>query len=491
MEDNKFKYSDRFKEILLKIDSNVSKEVALKENSKSINVADLTDNKKLIKLTFDKHKQEIKFGKFIKKIIPNINADDLEEFVNKYKSSQFKSTFKEVKGDEIPYYYKTKNYTKTSEANNSLHESCMNDKSNFLDIYTKNNNFRLLVLNGDDGKIIGRALIVSNVESMDGYKDMEVMLYPYIAYQSLRNKFKDYAEKNNIFFIDDLISSTELKVKIEKSDFEKYPYIDEFQFELDNYLCTYIYINSDGNRKINDIEVKDGVGYRSMDSTMGYCTHHKGYKYYKSIEDFNDGNNSYTFNDIDLRRCFFTKSSFHKDDTILIKEINDEDLINKFGGFNHNIAIHKHLLKLIENKNIDITDFKKMDFILYHFLFNLNGNFEDNVKCKTYLIKGGSISHKIFNCDYDQDLYSRLNNIIFRNKRSLEIIFYIDKTPYFFIFKSKPSGLTLKVYGTKTKKNSPHQITIKKGDLIIGESKPKKSTDKLNKKISEYILKLT
>lgn len=463
MENNKFKYSDKFKKTLLDIDSEVSREVISKENGESINIADLTDNKKMVKLRFEKHKQEVKFGKFIKKIIPNINAKDLEKFVNEFKSSQFKPYFEEIRGEEIKEYYKEKNYVDNYENNCSLYESCMNDMhESTFDIYTKNDdNFRLLILRGEDSKILGRSLIVSKVESLDGYTDMEVMLTPYVSYQSLHTKFLKYAEDNNIFYVDSIYG--DIKVKLDNIEFKNYPYVDEFQKIVGNYLCASNFDYT--NIEICGIKLVDGIGYKSLSLTNGKYEHNRGNGYYKSISDFNNGKKSYTFNSNILSRCDYTRSRFLKDDIVKSK--------SKIYR-----TINKHLL---DNRiELDITEFKK-DIKLYSLLFKLESKFKNNMVFSSY-------NHGWIDFDYncDNELSFEQNYKVIINRKSLEITFKIGDNYYIFKFKSKPSGLTVKVYKCNVKSTGFGKLATK-GDIILTESKPLSNINDLCNKISTYI----
>lgn len=492
MENNKFKYSDKFKKTLLDIDSEVSREVISKENDKSINIADLTDNKKMIKLTFEKHKQEVKFGKFVKKVIPTIDNKDLEAFVNKFKSLQFKPLFKEVKGDEIPYFYKTENYSKDYEKNSSLYESCMNNmKPSTFDIYVNNNNFRLLVLMDEYGKVLGRSIIVSDVSSTDGYEGMEVMLIPYVAYQSLTNKFKDYAESNNIFYIED-IHRLDLLTKVNTEGVKNYPYIDYFQKLINGYLC---YGYMDSKQKICGIEIQDDKGYKVMELTDGNCNTVKGTGYYNSIKDFNEDKMSYTFDISKIKRCCFTKKYFLTKD--LVKLDKDSLLIptnlHRLLTLSQNNYINKELLELFNSDNFDSLEFKK-DIHFYNFMYNIISKFKENVRFYAY---GENTWYNFEDFNYESSI-SFLHSVRVTIKpKSLEFIFKINNKFYLFSFKLKPSGITLKVYNTNITDDDVTDddgndimgkvLYVKMGDLIINESKPLPTFKKINEKILTYI----
>jgi len=107
---------------------------------------------------------QIKIGRVIKKLIPEIPDKDLENLVNILKSEQTGYEIKLVKGAEISKYYKKESCDKKLLNYGTLQSSCMMDKSDekpyIFDIYTKNPEVcQLAVMLNSDGKLVGRALV--------------------------------------------------------------------------------------------------------------------------------------------------------------------------------------------------------------------------------------------------------------------------------------------------------------------------------------------
>lgn len=184
---------------------------------------------------------EIKFGRFLTKILTELqkdnkylkfNAKDIETFVNLYKShNAFNRNafdyFKIVEGDEIKKWYLEKTY---ASGCGTLNNSCMRlDKcQDFFDMYTNlDNNVKMLILTNEEDKLIGRCLLWETEKGK--YMD-RVYSNDHIV-----NLFKKWAEQNEY----DLThynnsQNNQLSTKI-KVDFNKpFPYLDSFRFMVFN-----------------------------------------------------------------------------------------------------------------------------------------------------------------------------------------------------------------------------------------------------------------
>lgn len=127
---------------------------------------------------------------------------EIEEFVNKYKSSQKKFEFKEIEGKEIKEWYNEKNYTNDRDGNPSLHNSCMRYAAaqNYFSVYTESPNVRLLALiDNETNKLMGRAIVWKNAH-MEGVGAITYMDRVYTAKQAYENLFKDYAKSKGWWF---------------------------------------------------------------------------------------------------------------------------------------------------------------------------------------------------------------------------------------------------------------------------------------------------
>ena len=197
---------------------------------------------------------------------------EFEEFVNLYKSTfaHKGSGFELVSGDDISDCYDEENYeicTGTLGGSCMRHEECQP----YFKIYTKNpESCKLLVLRGNDGGILGRAIVwklsKSPVDGVDMFMDRI-----YTARDSDINKFIKYAEDNNWLIkykmnshdIDAIIFRHNGKdivgiaeSKLSKVEFDEYPFMDTMSF-VDKKTKTCSNIN--GKEKIECTDT-DGEG---------------------------------------------------------------------------------------------------------------------------------------------------------------------------------------------------------------------------------------
>ena len=210
-------------------------------------------------------------GSFVKKVFVNIPEKEVEKFATLFRNIQTapEFTFKIVEGKDILKYYHYESYADQSA---SLGASCMKHTScqDFLGIYSDNSDIiKMLVMLDKYGRVIGRALIWD----LGPNKIMD-RIYT-IHDENYTSHFKKWADDNGVFykkeqkwnntlFFESKGNSimSELSVKLSKTTYRKYPYLDTFKF-LDRENCTlYNYIPSNVN--IVTISAADG-GYQPCD----------------------------------------------------------------------------------------------------------------------------------------------------------------------------------------------------------------------------------
>ncbi|CAG7580136.1 MAG: hypothetical protein SLAVMIC_00265 [uncultured marine phage] len=188
------------------------------------------DNKHDRYLIMKKNEFGDEYGEYISYREYGLPQTEVEKFVNNYKlfysitygKEDFK--FEVLKGEDIKKGYMRDNYL----FGGTLSNSCMNNKTNFLDIYSKNENVSLLTL-GCYGKIIGRALLW---ETKKGEKVMDRIYYgrdhdhqKFIMWGRERGyliKEKDFYGRKR-----DYKHTIQLKRNIK---YNKYPYLDSFRY---------------------------------------------------------------------------------------------------------------------------------------------------------------------------------------------------------------------------------------------------------------------
>jgi len=227
--------------------------------------------------------QEIKIGRLASQLLQNVKKKysdkEIENFVNEFKSrldiirDKFR-LFELVSGDQIRHFYNEKQYD--TKKMGPLHSSCMKYQKCqiFFGIYTDNPSVcQLLILKSEDeeDKIVGRALIWKLI---DGTYFMDRIYY---VNDSQVNLFKEYAiskgwcyktrqessDSTPVEFSKDVFYTDDITVKLEKSVFKKYPYMDTLKYldEGSNILSN--------NSKYSDIELESTEGSRGED--CGRC----------------------------------------------------------------------------------------------------------------------------------------------------------------------------------------------------------------------------
>ena len=208
--------------------------------------------------------QNMKVGRIVSKLFSKekllqhgITDSNIEHFVNSYKSwfEKNKLHFRIVEGEEIRDWYDQDNYSTISKG--TLWNSCMRYKERlkFLDLYCKNPGIQLLILTSFvDGveKLRGRALLWNNVENDGSFHelpgDIKVMDRIYYILDSDMILFKSWSYENgyihkleqnaksHLYFYNNTdILKLSLKIKLEKTSFRYYPYLDTFCYFYDGY----------------------------------------------------------------------------------------------------------------------------------------------------------------------------------------------------------------------------------------------------------------
>ena len=182
----------------------------------------------------------VKPGGFISKLFKNISAKEVEKFSNLYRaqSNKAKFTLKVVDGYDIKTYYHISSY---AQERGTLGASCMkyDNCQDYLGIYTENTDkVKLLVMLNEDGGLMGRALLWD----FDTNKIMD-RIYT-IADEEFLFQFKKWATDNGYLYkseqnwyntlqFENLSTEKKelkLEIKLDNSQFRRYPYVDTFKF---------------------------------------------------------------------------------------------------------------------------------------------------------------------------------------------------------------------------------------------------------------------
>lgn len=199
----------------------------------------------------------IRVGRLVRPLLRSagvtVTDREIEEFTNQWKATydfaaDVLKQFDVVTGNEIASWYWYENYV---DGGGTLNNSCMAEvDSEYLDIYSKNSQVSLVILYSDDGdikddkytstKIKGRALLWDC--EIDGTKQ-SFMDRIYTTFDSDVELFKQFAEKNGWYYkVDQSMEPrgevtngqtkkrVEIKVHLNTSKFEYYPYCDTLCF---------------------------------------------------------------------------------------------------------------------------------------------------------------------------------------------------------------------------------------------------------------------
>jgi hypothetical protein len=225
----------------------------------------------------------IKIGRFITKFLKkitfinyNISPQDVEIFVNLYKSYFFRSgsSMIVVKGSDISkWYLENTYYQNNGNKFGTLWNSCMRqaDRNKFMQLYVDNEEVKMLILLADDGKLLGRAILWDKVFDMNN-SEYKLMDRIYTVYDHDVNLFKNWAKENEYMHKTEQSSRSEryitkyednnpnslnmkLFIKLKNHKQKYYPYFDTFKFydslsgkffNNDDSKFEYVLVQSDG-----------------------------------------------------------------------------------------------------------------------------------------------------------------------------------------------------------------------------------------------------
>jgi len=238
---------------------------------------------------YKKHRVSMKINKVINQLFPDEfkpsgePGNDMESFVNIFKSKRSIGTFELVKGDDIIKFYNEDNYADT-EGGGSLASSCMRgeDCSGYIEFYAKNSDVvSLLILKDDDDdtKIKGRALVWNLSQP-----DRIFMDRIYTFFDSDVDRFKDHAKQNEWLYKSKQNMDNSAKIVDTKTgemddvnmfiddlnNTDEYPYMDTTKFydidsgkltNVDEYFDEYYFLEdlSGGHEYINNGEDDDRI----------------------------------------------------------------------------------------------------------------------------------------------------------------------------------------------------------------------------------------
>jgi hypothetical protein len=238
----------------------------------------------------------IRIGRFINKLYPNtfVNAgkpgEDIESFTEAVRTERTKEMgiFKIVEGEDIVKYYRQDSYEKGGNGS-SLYSSCMSHDycSPYISFYSKNTEqVKLVILMGDDDKIIGRALLWNVNEINEEEVDRKFLDRIYTIKAQDIGKFKELARKNNWLYksTQDMWAETTItdpktdktdKIRIKVYNIKEhnaYPYMDTLKY----FNTDYDFLTNNHNDEHNYmLESTDG-GYTDYDGEEWvYSTYHK------------------------------------------------------------------------------------------------------------------------------------------------------------------------------------------------------------------------
>ena len=198
----------------------------------------------------------------IKKVLtPNavklFSDKEFESFVNAYKSTcDAEQKHFEIRTDIVEVYCMTR-----ERGGGTLNDSCMNDDSDYLEMYNHVPGLRILCLLNKNNELAGRALLWTLPDgnilcdrmyvAADHYYDMFIDYVDKEGWMR-KDKFRTYSDKRT-FVKNGEVTNKTYTIKT-PTDFSYYPYIDTFSYGGDGFLsnssdnCQYEYCNTDGSR---------------------------------------------------------------------------------------------------------------------------------------------------------------------------------------------------------------------------------------------------
>lgn len=171
-------------------------------------------------------------GKIFKMLMPSATDKEIDYYVSMYKAwslRHFKPdslyTFKIVEGKDIAKYYNESNY---DSKEGSLGESCMRYEScqEYLGIYTENPQCKLAILVDEStDKISARALIWDDKYYDRIYYSVEKVRVLMLSHLMKDNRYQSIHHGKS-YMTQSLYDSKSVVIKLDKTNFKKYPFMD-------------------------------------------------------------------------------------------------------------------------------------------------------------------------------------------------------------------------------------------------------------------------
>lgn len=212
-----------------------------------------------------------KIGRFIKQLLPKFSEDALNKFILKFKTvlkeSDEEVNFETVDGDDIVYWYNSKNYANQS---GSLGGSCMGGREagRYLNCYRNNpEQCKMVILKNTEGdKIRGRALLWKLSEPADKI----FMDRVYVNKVEDVLLFTNYAKKQGWMYKDEQLYGETyivtpeggkkymtLEVVLDNVNYDLYPYVDTLRYFYQDIKT----MSSDDTKKGHHITLTDTEGH--------------------------------------------------------------------------------------------------------------------------------------------------------------------------------------------------------------------------------------
>lgn len=324
---------------------------------------------------------EIKPGSFVSRLFnidnTTFNNKDVENFSNLYKLEVQSNLYEFVLLDHnhIKYAYNEENY---ENDRSSLGSSCMkyNSSSKYFGIYEHpENNVNILVLKRKDtGKVCGRALIWNTQEVgmfMDRiYTNNDDKLSTLFKRWAIENK-AHYRKKQNwqdsfeIVDLDNNVKKQRISIKLDKFNFDLYPYLDTFKFlDLDNGILY--------NMLPDNYEEIDIITLASPDGDYGdkyyfkLCSIKNRYYYYGDVVQLeykdNIDVNDELVNYSELNNCYILKTDSIYDGNLRTYIFNDE--LSHLNKFDKNKNTEKQKDECTDNVDCDEIEIDDTDDVV-------------------------------------------------------------------------------------------------------------------------------
>lgn len=227
-------------------------------------------------IIYKKNRTKIKIGKLIKKLYGDKYensgkpGEDIESFVNIFKSYRDVSKFEIVSGYDINFWYNEKQYSVDEHDNSVLNNSCMRyeECEDYIDFYSGNGVKMLILKDREDNNLIrGRALLweldkPSGRTFMDRvYTVLDSDIELFIQYAKKEGwLYKSHQNSKPYTYIVDPINNTRSELEMEVwgiSEPSSYPYLDTLSYY---YYIDEILSNTEKNKPYYELNNTDG-GY--------------------------------------------------------------------------------------------------------------------------------------------------------------------------------------------------------------------------------------